>query len=427
MVNPSSSGSVSRSARHRLSDIHERSVVVDDGLDLERLSPEELSDLIVYAETADGAELLVQKMSPSQIVSLVRTVNTRMAQEYDEGAEKADNLTSRLKDLGRLIEEQRQEVAAVRADHDAAEAARHAEMDALRADAAEVRRQMVALAAQAADDREEEVRAEFRRQREGTAGSGGMAAKSDKLPDPPVFEQGTATEFRSWERKMRDKLEINDDRFETERKKIAYASSRIGGVAATVMEPYLDRDSASLVRTLDGFFEKLQMRFGDPFLKKTARDEFRRLRQANREFQVFLGDFHRLAAEAGIHEEDQLLEMQDKINTELKQACIGWEPSSLASLIQKLQLASRQHTEIRRAEAAKKARSALLASAGTSSSSNAASQNKAGAAGSRRANSNLICYGCGEKGHIRPKCPKNPKQVAEVNEAGNDSPPQESQ
>ena len=53
------------------------------------------------------------------------------------------------------------------------------------------------------------------------------AVKSDKLPDPPLFTNGSHAEYKSWERQMRDKLTINEDRYETETKKIAYASARI--------------------------------------------------------------------------------------------------------------------------------------------------------------------------------------------------------
>ena len=137
---------------------------------------------------------------------------------------------------------------------------------------------------------------------------------SDKLPDVELFDDGKPEEYMVWERKIRRKMEANEDRYETDRRKILYASSRLTGVASQFVEPFLDGEDA--IQTLDEFLTKLNERFGDPFIKSRARRDFSRLFQGKMEFRVFLGEFHRLARLAGIGEEDQRYALQEKVNRE---------------------------------------------------------------------------------------------------------------
>ena len=128
-------------------------------------------------------------------------------------------------------------------------------------------------------------------------------------------------------------MTINQDRFPDDLRQVAYASSRLAGVALQFMEPYLDHNSACRVTYLGALFDRLRDRFADPFAQKTARDQFKRLRMNNKDFQVFLGEFQRLAAEGGYPVDEQLEELQEKISDELKTATLGYEPVSLQQFI----------------------------------------------------------------------------------------------
>lgn len=246
-----------------------------------------------------------------------------------------------------------------------------------------------------------------------TVGSG--LHRSEKLPDPEIFKDGSHQEYRSWERQMRDKLDINADRIGGERQKLAYASSRIGGNAASFMEPWLDRNNRNRVTDVDDFFEKMRKRFGDPFSRETARAAFRKLYQGKKEFQEFLGEFYRLSVEGEYSEEEQLEELREKISIELKQAVIGFRPSSSApsfrEFVEHLQWVDREQKSIKQSSARfhnlrNKTLQGGSATLSPSSSAHAPTGDLKLETEKRTSMWNPKCYACGQMGHISKDCPQ---------------------
>jgi hypothetical protein len=258
---------------------------------------------------------------------------------------------------------------------------------------------------------------EMRSQREASTLSSAMHSvtakvKSDKLPDPPVFNNGSHSEYKSWERQMRDKLTINEDRYDSEAKKVAYAAARIGGIANGYMAAYLDYDSASRLQSVAEFFEKMRDRFADPFAKKTAREHFKRLRQGPKDFQIFLGEFQRLAAEGEFTEDEQLEELQDRMNDELKQALFGYEPETFKDLVNRLKYTDRQQRSMKAQQAARKSTAKPSTSPATTTKTSGDFGSTPGQLATtsnglrpHRDVSTVRCYGCGEMGHYQSKCP----------------------
>jgi hypothetical protein len=228
--------------------------------------------------------------------------------------------------------------------------------------------------------------------------------RSEKLPDPDQFDNGSHQQYRSWERQMRNKLKLNRDRIGDLDHQLAYCSTRIKGMAADYMEPWLDPYSRNRITNPDEFFEMLRNRFADPFSQETAREEFRKLYQGRRDFQEFLGDFYRLSAEGEYSEQQKIEELKDKINVELSQGLVGLTitPTSFRSFVEYLQKVDRQ-LKLNKQKAAKitnRQRGSPAPQAAASAAPKPATET------AERRTYNPQCYRCQQFGHISRDCPK---------------------
>jgi Retrotransposon gag protein len=141
---------------------------------------------------------------------------------------------------------------------------------------------------------------------ETTASAGKSVGKTEKLP-------------RTWLSAMKMKFLVNATLFPTELSKVAYVQSRTAGDLRALLETYFkDFKRTQLV----DMFADLASRFDSPFRKETARREYHQLRQKQQELASFLGDFRRLAREADVREEDQIVDLRDKVRDDLKQVII---------------------------------------------------------------------------------------------------------
>ena len=101
--------------------------------------------------------------------------------------------------------------------------------------------------------------------------------RSEKLPDPEEFANGTTHEYRQWRNRMIRKLTINADRYSDEDARIGYAETRLKGEAATAMELHLRYGSPTQISTMEDFWKRMNDRFDDPYAKDNAREKFNRL------------------------------------------------------------------------------------------------------------------------------------------------------
>jgi Zinc knuckle len=151
----------------------------------------------------------------------------------------------------------------------------------------------------------------------------GSSRKTTKLPDPPVFTDGTDININNWLSRMRKKLRSNKDHFPTEDMKLAYAEGRIGGQAATHAEERFKEDATEPYETVEDLFEHLHMIYTDPNRLFTAKNEFKKLyMKKDQTFHDFYTKFLQLAGEAKIAITDQKYELYTKLSFGLQKAVI---------------------------------------------------------------------------------------------------------
>ena len=160
------------------------------------------------------------------------------------------------------------------------------------------------------------------------ASNGG--GKSEKIPDPPLFSDGTKPQFPDWLSAMRTKLRANADRYPTEELKMAYIQSRVTGEAADHLRPLLDEEDPMLqAMTAHELFEKLKSIYLDPNRYEQAADDFSRLWMKDiNEFQAFHTRFLRLALDSKVPTDRYKFEMNRRLHSRLRELVIAEYNSS---------------------------------------------------------------------------------------------------
>ncbi len=163
---------------------------------------------------------------------------------------------------------------------------------------------------------------EARSQRESStlSGNGNGHHKSVKLPDPPIFTETGDPTWETWNTKIADKLDVNADHYPTEKIRIAYVVSRLGGDAdqqtyakRRVGAPSPYQSLSELLKHLEGIYE-------DQDLIRKCRREYVALKQLNKPFSSFYSEFTRIFSFLNYDDTTLMNDIQDKINNRLQDA-----------------------------------------------------------------------------------------------------------
>ena len=104
------------------------------------------------------------------------------------------------------------------------------------------------------------------------------------------------------------------------------------------VQPYVKSHNEVSIPDVAGLLAILERAFGDPDKKATAQRELRSLRQANKEFHVYLSDFQRIAPDTNFDEEAMRSALLEGISDELKQLMVTQiTPEDLDELVTLLQ------------------------------------------------------------------------------------------
>ncbi|KAG0161705.1 hypothetical protein PDIDSM_4973 [Penicillium digitatum] len=124
---------------------------------------------------------------------------------------------------------------------------------------------------------------------------------------------------------IKEKLNINRDRFPTPQSRMTYVTNRLKGIPYAQILPYI-RDGICQLNDFTDILDILERAFGDPNRARNARNELYRLRQGNKEFSLFFAEFQRLAMEGEMHNEALPTMLEQAINREMKGMLLHHEP-----------------------------------------------------------------------------------------------------
>jgi len=169
---------------------------------------------------------------------------------------------------------------------------------------------------------QEEVDQRPRSSRESStlSGNGNGHHKSTIIPDPPIFTGTGEPTWKSWTTKISDKLDANADHYPTEKLRIAYVASRLGGDADE--QTYAKRriGAPSPYLSLTELLEHLDGIYGDQDRNRKCRREYNALKQSNKPFSSFYSEFTKLSSFLGYEDRTLMDDLQDKINNRLQDA-----------------------------------------------------------------------------------------------------------
>jgi hypothetical protein len=161
-------------------------------------------------------------------------------------------------------------------------------------------------------------------------------AKSEKLPDPPIF-YGDQKEIRGWMADMNMKLLVNADRYPSLQSQLAYIVSRTGGNAKNQLLPHVKIGSIDFA-TIETCFSLLTLAFDDPDRKATALRKLRTLKQGNKPFNEYLAEFQRYIAEVNYNDESRKNTLMGGISDKLQDLLVTQdEPSTYSEAVTLLQ------------------------------------------------------------------------------------------
>ena len=165
--------------------------------------------------------------------------------------------------------------------------------------------------------------------------------RSPKHPDPEKFN-GDKTKLEAFLTNLHLKLQRNEDHFtqegqDTEYNKLIYAVARLEGDAFAQIEPFVVKGRIT-IKNIHHFVEILRVRFGEVDPVGTAKHEFYKLRQANKDLGTFLNTFLRLQNKAQIIDDQALDHLYEKLSDEVKAQLIPFpRKESLPALVKFLQ------------------------------------------------------------------------------------------
>ena len=274
--------------------------------------------------------------------------------------------------------------------------------------------------------------------------SGQSFKRSPKYPDPPMFT-GEKDTLDHWCQQLAAKLRTNGDWYPTEEDRLLYTFSRLAKEGGGQNLGYrILKGGAAQISTVDQLLAELEITFGDPDKKKTARRQLSKLRQANKSLALYLADFQRYRGAAAFPPEEELDKFREGLSDEQHenlahnhQHVVNMDLSQLVHFCQSYETVRQGYAEDKKMRANQnyvkgKSSTSTTTTPATNTSTNDTNTamdlskvtTKSGKRApltpeekARRFMHNLCMY-CGEAGHMALECPHKKPSTVKVAELG---------
>ncbi len=134
-----------------------------------------------------------------------------------------------------------------------------------------------------------------------------------KLSNSSLFTDETESFWDDWQEKIRDKLEINIDHFDTDKVILIYIHFRINENAVKVILTWCQHDSLNFYRTINDLLDELAQLYDDFDKETNFRRKYANLIQEKSKFSDFYSMFQRLFFYLEYHEKQLIIDLQNKI------------------------------------------------------------------------------------------------------------------
>jgi hypothetical protein len=243
--------------------------------------------------------------------------------------------------------------------------------------------------------------------------------RSAKVRDAPQLTDGINPSFRKWKMQIEHKFVDNHDHFPSDHSKVAYIVDRVDGEAYDIIESYLEAGHRS---TSSELIELLSKRFNDPHRRFKAKDQLTKLvMKPFGDFSTHVSEFIRLANLSQLTREQWKEDLHNTLYSKLKSSMILYRSNShidfeeYCNIAQEMAYGLKQEYEENRERRETKQRqqtqmrsnpASKPPQASASPSSMPQSAKPQDTQGNQKPQSEITCYTCGKKGHIRPNCPE---------------------
>ena len=265
-----------------------------------------------------------------------------------------------------------------------------------------------------------------------------LTKKSAKQPDPPIFVDGVDPTWDDWSAKIREKLRVNADHFQTEDARVVYVLSRLGGQAVTYTYHRRERGTTNPYISYEEVLDELAETYEDTDRLENARRDLMKLQMLDRSFKAFIADFQRFAHASRLAEDHLIQLLREKLPSRLKKPMLAQNAVMPFSSLKDLKdyLVRLDNSQLH--DLPIKARPSRATVTNTTRSI----EKKVTTSNPRRTGTARVpvCYNCGEIGHFKTdktKCKETqqtPKgkaaqeaavsdvQIAELDDVADDSP-----
>lgn len=243
--------------------------------------------------------------------------------------------------------------------------------------------------------------------------------KSTKHPDPDKFT-GDRNKYDDWKFHMDNKLDVNQDHYNTGAREVAYILSRLDSEPLKQVRSYcVGRQSKDVFLEADSLYSFLDSLYDDPTKLHTAKLKLGELQMRNDQlFTDFFNEFIGYKRMLGVNDNKdimQIMELEDKLAPRLQDSYLAAGAGEtdimvLRDRLLKLDPSNKRrwelnhHKEVRTARRTTRRLSPVASGSSTSRPAPYASKTSTQTTPTSAPTSETVCYKCNKTGHYQKDC-----------------------